>query len=250
MSTTPWPDGCMGAVSLTFDDGISSQLDRAIPVMREFGLRGTFYIPPRGDNWREVLQPWRAVYDAGHEIGNHSLSHTCARGFSDDPNAHGLERMTLEGIEADVLEAERRLQELFPMERRSFCYPCYQSHVGEGLTRQSYVPIIAKHFVAGRAFGEVPNPPATCDLHHVWSWPVRGNHGAELVGLAEQAATMGRWGILTFHGISQGHLPVADPDFRELCKHLGRARHIWVAPAAEVAEAIWAWRAKATTCGR
>jgi len=64
-----------------------------------------------------------------------------------------------------------------------------------------------------------------------------------LVGLAEQCAARGRWGIMTFHGIHEGHLPVADVEFRELCQHLSRAKHIWVAPTAEVAAAIKAWRA-------
>ena len=93
-----------------------------------------------------------------------------------------------------------------------------------------------------RAGGEIANHPATCDLHYLWSWAVRGNTGAELVGLAEQCAARGRWGLLTFHGIHQGHLPVADVEFRELCHHLHRSKHIWVAPVAEVASAINAWR--------
>jgi hypothetical protein len=241
---SPWPPGCRGALSLTFDDGLSSQLELAVPLMNELGLRGTFYLCPRGDDWREKLAPWRAVYEAGHEIGNHSLSHTCSRGFADHPAARGLENLTLADIEADVLEAERRLSELFPAPQRSFCYPCYQAFVGEGVRRQSYVPVIARHFIAARGWGEVANHPATCDLHYLWSWPVRGHRGAELVGLAEQCATRRRWGILTFHGIHQGHLPVADVEFRELCEYLARARHIWVAPVAEVAAAIIAWRAR------
>ncbi len=241
-SDSPWPEGCRGALSLTFDDGISSQLDYAIPLMNELGLRGTFFQCPRGDDWRENAERWWPAYEAGHEIGNHSLSHTCSRAFSDDPRATGLETMTLAEIEADVVEAERRLSEAFPAEARAYCYPCYQAHVGEGLTRQSYVPVIAKHFIAARAGGEIANHPATCDLHYLWSWTMRGNTGPEMVGLAEQCAARGRWGVLTFHGIHEGHLSVADVEFRELCHHLHRSKHIWVAPVAEVAQAIVAWR--------
>jgi hypothetical protein len=225
----PWPEGCRGAVSLTFDDGLSSQLDVAVPTLNRFGLRGTFYISPKGDNWREALAPWLEVYKADHEIGNHSLSHICSRAFRPEPDARGLENLTLDDIEADVCEAERRLSELFPAAHRSFAYPCFQAFVGEGERRQSYVPVIA-------------NYPATCDLHYLWSWMVRGNTGAELVGLAEQCAARGQWGILTFHGVHEGHLPVADVEFRELCQHLARAKHIWVAPVAEVAQAIRTWR--------
>ena len=67
--------------------------------------------------------------------------------------------------------------------------------------------------------------------------------GAELVGLAERAAALGRWSILTFHGIHEGHLPVADVDLRELCGFLARHRaRIWTAPVATVAQAISQWR--------
>jgi len=243
-----WPEDYQGAVSLTFDDGIASQLEIAIPMMDDLGLRGTFYLCPRGERWRDDLAPWGPVAKAGHEIGNHSISHTCSRAFSDSPSARGLEDLALADIEADVTEAERRLVELFPEPSpRSFCYPCWQSHVGEGLTRQSYVPVIAKHFIAARGLGEVPNHPLTCDLHYLWSWDASRMTGAQLVGLSEQCATRGRWGLLAFHGIHSGHLPVADVDFRELCNHLHKhSRRIWTARVAEIAGWVRSLRAQAT----
>ena len=46
--------------------------------------------------------------------------------------------MTLEDIERDVLEAERRLRSSIPEQTvRSFGYPCYQDFVGVGANRQS-----------------------------------------------------------------------------------------------------------------
>jgi peptidoglycan/xylan/chitin deacetylase (PgdA/CDA1 family) len=214
-------------------------------MLNEHGLRGTFYLNPRGDDWAERLGPWREVAAAGHEIGNHSLTHPCARGFRDTRTAPpALEDLTLADLEADVLEAERRLRAAIPGSTgRSFAYPCYQDYVGEGVTRHSYVPVIARHFVAGRAKGEVPNHPLTCDLHYLWSFPVERMSGAELVGLAERAATQGRWSILTFHGIHQGHLSVADVDLRELCGFLAAHRpRLWTAPVANVADHVARWR--------
>src|SRR4051794_40885101 len=160
----PWPRECRGAVSLTFDDGMRSQLETAIPLLDAHGLQATFYLnPPRnGDEatWREQLAPWRAAAARGHEIGNHSLTHPCSQNFafiSSDPG-RSLESMTLEGMERDVLEAERRLCVGIPEQTvRSFCYPCYQSYVGAGTARRSYVPVIVRHFVAARGKGETAN---------------------------------------------------------------------------------------------
>jgi len=239
-----WPDGRLGAVSLTFDDGVSSQLRVAVPALNEGELHATFYLTPQGEDWAARLAPWIEVANAGHEIGNHSLTHPCTRGFRDRLDVPCLERMTLADIETDILEAERRLHSVIPQDgRRSFCYPCYFSYVGEGAARQSYVPVIAHHFVAGRSKGERANHPLTSDLHDLSSWPVERMSGAELVGLAERAAAVGRWTILTFHGINEGHLAVADVDLRELVDHLRRHRErIWTAPVATVAQHIIDWR--------
>jgi len=46
----PWPDGCLGAVSLTFDDGHASQLQKAVPILAEFDLWATFYLNPKGND--------------------------------------------------------------------------------------------------------------------------------------------------------------------------------------------------------
>ena len=243
LSDTPWPEGCQGAVSLTFDDGLSSQLETAIPMLNECDLKATFYVNPRGDDWREKMAPWREVVESGHEVGNHTVNHPCSRNFSGKPTG-GLESMTLADIETDIVEAERRLKESIPESgSRTFCYPCYMDFVGEGLSRRSYVPIVARYFPAARGKGEKVNHPVSRDLHYLSSWPVERMSGAELVGLAERSASQGGWGILTFHGIHQGHLPVADVDLGELCGFLARNRdRIWTATVAEVAERIKAWR--------
>jgi hypothetical protein len=151
--------------------------------------------------------------------------------------------MTLQDIEADVLEAEKRLRELTGISVRSFAYPCYQDFVGSGPTRQSYVPVIAKHFVAARGGGEYPdNHPLTCDLHYLWSLKAEYLRGAELIGWAEWTAQRGRWLIVTFHGVDEGHLPISRHALTEFCDFLVRRPDIWTAPVVEVARRIVAWR--------
>jgi len=256
-NSSPWLDGCQGAISLSFDDGSQSQLDIAIPILTEYNLFGTFYINPRGDDWKQRLTPWREAALAGHEIGNHTINHICSRNFGWGPNVKSLETTTLDEIEADVVEAERRLKELISEQPiRSFCYPCYQNHVGEGATRQSYVPVIAKYFPAARGQGEAPNHPLFTDLHYLTSWTMAGwMSGSQLCGFAEVAAKQGRWGILTFHGLQHGqgspwvpgsyyHGSALSADsFRELCEYLAKHREqIWTAPVVTIAQQIITWR--------
>src|SRR6478735_3133337 len=130
--SSPWPDACQGAVSLTFDDGSPSQLALAIPLLDRYGLQASFYLNP-GDNYREQFVPWRAVAAAGHEIGNHSISHPCSKNFDfiSQGGGRALEEMTLDDIEADIVEAGRRIQEVIPeVGPNSYAYTCYQPFVG------------------------------------------------------------------------------------------------------------------------
>jgi peptidoglycan/xylan/chitin deacetylase (PgdA/CDA1 family) len=63
----PWPENCRGAISLTFDDGHPTHLEKALPILAEYDLRATFYLNPRGDDWLANLAPWRDVARAGQE---------------------------------------------------------------------------------------------------------------------------------------------------------------------------------------
>jgi hypothetical protein len=67
----------------------------------------------------------------------------------------------------------------------------------------------------------------------------------EMIGLVEACAAEGWWGILTFHGVDQGHLPIAEHDLCGLLDHLARNRErVWVGTVVEVAEAVRVERAR------
>ena len=255
--TSPWPGDWEGAFSISFDDGSQSQLNIAIPIMDEYKIRGTFYLNPKGDDWEERLDPWRDVAAKGHEIGNHTINHICSRNFAWGPDTKSLETTTLEEMEADVVEAERRIRKLIPEQpTRTFCYPCYQNYVGEGPSRQSYVPVIARHFPAARGKGEAANHPRFTDLHYLTSWTAAGwMSGPQLCGFADTAAEQERWGILVFHNFQEGESapwnsgsyshgsPMPARSFRDLCKYLDANRErLWIAPVLEIAQGLVDWR--------
>jgi len=235
-----------GAVSLTFDDGTQNQLDKAVPVLDEFGLRGTFYVVPRGEDWRQRMAPWRAVAAAGHEIGNHSLSHICPDNIIG--RTGGLEERAVAEIETDILAAQKRLIEIAPHQTHwTFAYPCYCTYVGRGEERQSYVPVVARHFIAGRTGGEYGfgNAPHLVDLASVWGLSVERMSGYEMIGLVEEAVARGQWAILILHEIEGQRLSVGGYHYRLLLDYLCRhADEIWTAPVVEVAARVAAFQAR------
>jgi hypothetical protein len=101
--------------------------------------------------------------------------------------------------------------------------------------------VIAWHFIAARAKGMSMrgNHPLYADLHHLSSWGAEHMFAWEMIGLVEQCLVEGWWGIFTFHGVDQGHLPIAEYDLCLLLDHLARNRaRVWTAPLIRVARYV------------
>ena len=238
MGTDPfaWPEEREGAVSLRFDDGMDSHLQRAVPLLESHGLRGTFYICPGGPDaqWDARAVPWKAVLQTGHEIGNHTMSHPIPAALTDRAGPKCYESLSMERYAADVLGAQARLERTLGRRQWTFCYPCYQTWIGRGRQCRSVVPFIAEHFLAAVAGGEISRPfndPRSCDMHLLLS--LRGDNLPldDLIRRMEQAVSLGRWAILTFHGIDEGHLPTPVGALDKLAAYLAKnSERIWTAP--------------------
>jgi hypothetical protein len=231
----PWPRDARVAVSLSFDDARPSQLDRGIPILDRLGVKATFYVSP--DRARERLDDWRRAVAAGHEIGNHSLRHTCSGNFIWGAR-NVLENSTVEEMEEELAEANRRLQELFGTTPTTFAYPCGQTFVGRGLGRRSYVPVVARLFLAGRGFREeFFNRPDFCDLAALAGTEMDGVPFEKLVASVEQAAANGLWVVLVGHDVGALHRQcVAADTLERFCAWcLDPAHGVWLDTVAAVA---------------
>jgi peptidoglycan/xylan/chitin deacetylase (PgdA/CDA1 family) len=91
-------------ISITFDDGYSSQYGAA-KALENYGWKGTFYIPTDyiGNNFENIstmdLQQIKDLQSSGHEIGGHGASHVSASNVS------------VEAYEADILESKNFLEQ-------------------------------------------------------------------------------------------------------------------------------------------
>src|SRR6185503_15300925 len=74
-----WPDGARAALSLSFDDARTSQVDVGLALLDSLGAKVTFYLVPSAVESR--LEGWKRAAAAGHEIANHSLTHPCSGNF-------------------------------------------------------------------------------------------------------------------------------------------------------------------------
>lgn len=75
MYVTRFKGNKVAAASYTFDDGYASS-GRIAEIFEYFDARVTFYIVPGSIETTTEWDFWKAISDKGHEIGNHSMTHT------------------------------------------------------------------------------------------------------------------------------------------------------------------------------
>ncbi|MFA4015322.1 MAG: hypothetical protein RUDDFDWM_000402 [Candidatus Fervidibacterota bacterium] len=69
------------AVALTFDDGPRTPYtEQILQTLSRYGVKATFFVV--GEMVKEYPELLKAIVNAGHEVGNHSYSHTPARMLS------------------------------------------------------------------------------------------------------------------------------------------------------------------------
>ena len=71
-----WHRNMDAAVSLRFDDSCKTHVRRAIPILNQFGIKGTFMVNPGRRAYQKAKKFWeKSVLDMGHHLGNHTWNH-------------------------------------------------------------------------------------------------------------------------------------------------------------------------------
>jgi beta-glucosidase len=197
-----WPEGKKMGLSLTFDDARLSQVDKGIPLMDRYGVKGTFYVSP--GNMLERLDLWKNAVKNGHDIGNHSLEHPCSGNFKWSGKS-ALENYTLERMRLELDSASRLIRDNLGIDAVSFAYPCGSTFVGRGVTAKSYIPVVASLFETGRGWlDEGPNDPGFCDLSQLTGMELDGKSFKEVLPLIKSAGENGQWLVFAGHEMSDG----------------------------------------------
>lgn len=234
-----WPGKAQAAVSLTYDDGVYSALEHAIPDLERVGFRGSFYLPVGNSQVINRRADWKNAFLNGHEIGNHTLQHPC-RGPGHE---HQLEAYTPIGIRKEILYAVAWLnQNIGPDNYRTFAYPCSHIAIGDPPDEDSYLSAVqACHFAARMAVGGINDPFVVAkNLLRIKAAVLGRPDGREVepfIEYCEQAAQLRGWAVVVFHGVGDHWLSTERVVHQQLIEHLQDGR-FWVAPVKEVARYI------------
>ncbi len=110
----PRPDGCL---VLTFDDGLSSQFENALPVLKQFDVPGVFFVMPAfadGVHRYMTAREIESVRRAGHEV----MAHTC--NHADLPTLAAVNRL---GFLAELSDCKTRIENIVHATVPYLAYP-------------------------------------------------------------------------------------------------------------------------------
>jgi len=233
-----WPEGIRAALTLTFDDARPSQLDSGIPILNEYDTKGTFYVS--FSNMDQRLDEWRQALAGGHEIGNHTVNHPCSGNFS-FAHSRALENYTLHQMEEELTGANQHIEETLGVTPKTFAYPCGQKFIGRGESVQSYVPLIAEHFLLGRGFkNECHQDPIHGDLAQAMGVDFDRMTVQEFHTRIETALNDSGWLILAGHNVSSDNgQTVLEETLHAICEYANDpANGVWLDTAAAIGEYV------------
>ncbi len=227
-----WPERARAAVSLTYDDGLDSQLDNVVPELEARGLKGTFFLVR--ENVDERIADWVRTAALGHEIGNHTVSHQCTLGgFSEAAFA-----------DREVLPMEAYLDSHFGSRRpRIFAYPCGFLGLGRGVMNRRlgrYRQALQDTFMAARTVAGGPNDPDQVLSERLDLQAFEPTYDVDslrpAVRYLNATLARGAWAILVFHDVLPKRLGEGDTTLATHARILDlvQTQPFWCAPMGQV----------------
>lgn len=214
-----WPGKAKAAVSLSYDDALNSQLDNAVPALNKYGIKASFYPILSSPVMVERMSEWRKLAADGHELGNHTLFHSCAKskpGRDWVPTYNDLDKKVIGQMRDELLTANAFLHALDGKTERTLTPPCLDWDVADG----NYVETLSDLFVGIKGAEKIPAEYSAMLLPD-------GISGKELIDFVKKSAKSGGLVQIIFHGIGGDHLSVSKEAHEQLLKFLANNREMY-----------------------
>ncbi|PPK85425.1 sialate O-acetylesterase [Neolewinella xylanilytica] len=227
--------GKQAGVVLTYDDALTGQLDRVVPLLDSLNLKASFYLTASFPGFQNRLEDWRRVARSGHELGNHTLYHPCdARGAGREWVAadNDLSKYTTDQLLREIDVTNSLLQALDGESERTFAYTCGDTATADG----SFKEALQDRFIAARGTTPGLDGVGSADLYDLHTYVANGHSAEEMIAWIERAKEENALVTLLFHGVGGGHdINVSEAAHRELVEYLYRNQdELWVTTLRDV----------------
>ncbi len=235
-----WPDGKKAAIVLTYDDGLDSHLEVAIPQLDTFNFKGTFFL--YGYLSENKFADWGKTCEYGHELGNHSLFHPCKlkNGSVGKSPQFSSDNYDVPSMLREIGVMNKLLFAITGEKASSYAYPCSETEVGGiDYTESLQQSGLLKY---ARIGGDrtINTDLSNLNFFKVSGYSVKAStDAATLINYAENVLKQEGFGIYIFHGIGGDYLSVDANVHRELLEFLSAHQdEIWVTTFKEAMEFI------------
>ena len=235
-SIARWPQDRSAAISLTFDDGINTDLDFAGPILKKHRLNGTFFVATTMGPWEKRKQEWKQLARDGNELANHTVHHPC---LLPEITPHSQD-YTPEMMEHEIADAAREIDALLDSHRGlTFAYPCGNMSFGqpqdEVKNAALYTRYVSEHAFAARGVGAGAVSPEELNVLDISDLgPTADKSFVDLLNLATPAFQAHNWGVYCFHGVGGDWLAITPEALDELAGYLERHSEVWSATFGDV----------------
>jgi peptidoglycan/xylan/chitin deacetylase (PgdA/CDA1 family) len=220
-SIAPFAGNRAAAISYTFDDNLRDQYTLALPMLKEAGFAGTFFIIPgrtaetpeegaqkqrdpdaRG-KWGGISWPeLKEMANQGHEIASHTWSHA------------NMTNLTAAERDAELTKAIDAIKAHIGKPPLTLAFP------GNASTPEAQAAAL-KHHIGYRSYQEATTERSTVATLNAW---------------ADKLVQDKKWGVMMTHALADGYAAMSDPEiFRTHLKHVKSIEgKIWVDTFANV----------------
>lgn len=223
------------AVVLTYDDGLNVHLDKVIPELDRYDMKGTFYVHTDSESFKKRRDEWKLAAADGHELGNHTIFHPCAGKSKKrewvNPD-HDLDNYSVTDIISEITTASQALTAVDGKKSRTYAYTCGDTSVLD----TSFVDDLKKIFPAARGVYRDQNSKGSIDLYDIKAYSISGHSAEDMIGQVKEAIENESLLVFLFHGVGGEHdLNCDESIHQELLTFINESKEsIWVAPMIDV----------------
>ena len=212
-----WKDDKAAAFSLNFDDSMPSHVDNAIPLLKERGLTGTFYVNPGLSRHQDNEEFWQNLLNEGQEMAPHTMNHDGASSYDE--------------AVYEIGESAKYVWDVYGVPHYSELN-AYASGGGvtwSGLTREERLEIDNNFLMINRYHFNTSTPHWHSDR---LPRSKGGNTSASaLISFFDDAVSQGIWEAILFHGVGGGWISIELDEFITLVDYLETQKNnVWIGP--------------------